>query len=722
MGWIKSVVKSALRAAARIAFNVKTKDIEKISYLLKQSDRNIFVCNHPSFLDGVILGLFLPCDPVFLVHSSIFKRPVFRFLLQFVDNLPVDPANPMSIKTLTNAVNAGRPVVIFPEGRITTTGGLMKIYEGSAFVAAKTGAQIIPLSLQGLLKSRTSRMGITYPKTYFPSVELQAHAPRKLSFDMTLRPRDRRRIAGEELRHIMQDLAYASVDTDTSLYGAFVRAKKYFGDKHVVMEELTESTLTFGKVNQMAHGVGYLIAKHSAKGSRVGIMLPNMPVGAAAILGCSIYGRVPAMLNYTAGVPAFEASLVSTAMQCLFTSRAFVEKAKLAHLIEVAQAKGVKIFYMEDLKSLIALSDKLTILWRARQNWHVSSKGSDLGVVLFTSGTESLPKGVAHTNSSLLSNVAQVRAVIDITPDDKVLNALPMFHSFGFTAGTLLPMLSGCTLLLYVSPLHYKVIPELCYDRNCTVLFGTNTFLDNYAKRAHNYDFYRLRYVVAGAEKLQPKVREMWMERFGIRILEGYGATECAPVIAVNTPMSNKFGTVGEFLPGMVYKLDPIPGTGGGALSVKGPNIMAGYFKVDKPGVLQPTGEWYDTGDIGEIVEGKLRLCGRSKRFIKSGGEMVALEAVELLASSLTTKGVAAIDMPDEKKGQVSWLFVEDAAVTRDVLRKAIVDKGLSPLTLPANVIVVDKLPLLGTGKLDYQSMKGLAAQWQEEVAKSVEV
>lgn len=709
MGFLKSIVKSTLRAAARIAFNVKTKDIEKISDLLKGSDRNIFVCNHPSFLDGIILGLFLPCDPVFLVHSSIFKRPVFRFLLQFVDNLPVDPANPMSIKTLTSAVNAGRPVVIFPEGRITTTGGLMKIYEGSAFVAAKTGAQIIPLSLQGLLKSKTSRMGLTYPKTYFPSVELQAHTPRRLSFDMSLRPRDRRRIAGEELRHIMQDLAFKSVDTDMSVYAAFVRAKKYFGGKHEVLEELSESVLTFDMLNRMAHGVGYLIAKHSEVSSRVGVMLPNMPVGAAAVLGCSIYGRVPAMLNYTAGIPAFEASLLSTKMQCLFTSKAFVEKAKLDHLIKVAEAAGVTIFYMEDLKRVVTLTDKLTILWRARQNWHLPAKGTDLGVVLFTSGTESLPKGVAHTNRSLLSNVAQVRAVIDINPDDKVLNALPMFHSFGFTAGTLLPILSGCKLVLYVSPLHYKVIPELCYDRNCTVLFGTNTFLDNYAKRAHNYDFYRLRYVVAGAEKLQPKVRDTWAERFGIRILEGYGATECAPVIAVNTPMSNKFGTVGEFLPGIEYKLDPIPGTGGGALSVKGPNVMAGYFKVDKPGVLQETGEWYDTGDIGEIVEGKLRLCGRSKRFIKTAGEMVALEAVELLAGSLTAKGVAAIDMPDEKKGQVSWLFVEDGEITREVLRKAASERGLSPLMLPTKIIVIDKLPLLGTGKLDYQTMKALA-------------
>lgn len=709
MPFYRRVMKSVLRTVVKFFFKVETKDLEKITQTLQKSDKNMFVCNHPSFMDGIMLGLFLPCDPVFLVHTTIFKRPLFRFLLQFVDTLTVEPSSPMALKTLANAINNGRPVVIFPEGRITVTGGLMKIYEGSAFIAAKTGANVIPITLQGLLKSKISRMGHTYPKTWFPKVSITAHEPMKIETNPQLSAKLRRKEAGDKLRKILQLTGFNSMDTNQTIYKTFTQSMYYYGEKHVVIEELDRSEITYKKLNLMIHGLGYLTSKFTQKGEYVGLLLPNTPACAAAFLGLTAYNRVPAMLNYTMSREAFASCLKSATVKTVVTARQFIEKGKLQHLVEAANSMGVQVVYLEDLKATVTLSDKLTIKVRSMYKWHETVSADQPAVVLFTSGSEGTPKGVVLSHKAILSNIAQIRSIIDIMFEDKVCNVLPMFHSFGLTAGTLLPILAGTKLLLYVSPLHYKVVPELIYDRNCTVMFGTNTFLFNYAKNAHNYDFYKLRYVVAGAEKVSDVTRNMWFEKFGLRILEGYGATECAPVIAVNTPMANRFGTVGQFLPGMNYQLEEISGVAGGKLHVSGPNLMSGYLKEDKPGVLQPCGEWYDTGDIVSVSDdGFVTIQGRVKRFVKIAGEMVSLEAVDKLVSFCSDKLSATSSAPDANKGEKIILFTLDEALTKEKIRAVIAEKNQSNLMMPAEIRVVKEIPLLGSGKVDFQKLKSM--------------
>ena len=314
--------------------------------------------------------------------------------------------------------------------------------------------------------------------------------------------------------------------------------------------------------------------------------------------------------------------------------------------------------------------------------------------MLFTSGSEGTPKGVVLSHRNLLANRHQLAAVVDFSPQDIVLNALPVFHSFGLTGGLLLPLLAGVRTFLYPSPLHYRTVPELAYGVNATILFGTDTFLAGYARVADNYDFYSVRYVFAGAERVKPETRRVWFEKFGIRILEGYGATETSPALAVNTPMHFKAGTVGRLLPGIEHRLEPVEGIDeGGRLFVRGPNVMLGYLRAEKPGVLEPPADgWYDTGDIVEIdAEGFVTIKGRAKRFAKVAGEMVPLGAVEDFVAQASGRDEqhAVVTVPDAKRGEQLVLVTERADATRAALATAAREAGLPEIFVPRAIVPV---------------------------------
>jgi acyl-[acyl-carrier-protein]-phospholipid O-acyltransferase/long-chain-fatty-acid--[acyl-carrier-protein] ligase len=465
----------------------------------------------------------------------------------------------------------------------------------------------------------------------------------------------------------------------------------------------------------MALALGRLGARRTAPDERVGVLLPNLAPTLGLIFGLNAFRRVPAMLNYTAGVDGMQAACTAATIRTIVSSRAFIAQAKLED--KIAALQGVTVHYLEDLRGEMGIGDKLWLMAWAMLFPRLATRAAhpeDAAVVLFTSGSEGKPKGVVLSHRALLANVAQIRAVIQFSVDDKILNALPLFHSFGLNAGGLLPVLSGANAFLYPSPLHYRIIPELAYDRACTALLGTSTFLGNYAKHAHPYDFFRLRYVIAGAEKLAEQVRTAWFEKFGVRIFEGYGATETAPVLSVNTPMAYRTGTVGQLLPGLQSKLMPVQGIdNGGILHVSGPNVMSGYLKVDKPGTLEgPASEagegWYNTGDVVEIdADGFVKIVGRVKRFAKIAGEMVSLESVEKLAAQASPNAVHATSaLPDASKGEALVLFTTDRALTREALQAAAKTGGWPELAVPRKIVAVDALPLLGTGKTDYVTLK----------------
>lgn len=711
----KILLKKFLRFIFQILFRVKTPTNTK--QLI--ADRLLIVANHESFIDGLLLGLFLPINPVFVVHTTIAQNPWFKLILSMVDYLAVDPTSPMAMKKIIKLVDSGRPVVIFPEGRITTTGSLMKVYDGPAFVAAKTGATIVPIRIDGASRSYFSRMSGKYPRRLLPRLTISILPATHLPMPESGTAKLRRRKAGEAMRKIMQDMIFQSHPKQT-LFLSMLDSMAIYGRKHRFIEDLKQVEHSYHDILKITLALGKISSKIANENERVGILLPNLIATLGLVIGMTAFRRVPAMLNYTAGTDGMQSACVAAGIRTIITSKQFLETAKIAP--QVAGLENVRIVYLEDLKSSFTLMDKIWLIFFALRfpRWvNHSIDPESMAVVLFTSGSEGKPKGVVHSHRSLLSNIAQIRSVIDFSVEDKFLNALPIFHSFGLTAGALLPLLTGTRLFLYPSPLHYRIIPEVVYDRGCSVLLGTSTFLANYARFAHPYDFYRLRYVISGAEKLADVVRTTWFEKFGIRILEGYGATETAPVISVNTPMAYRTGSVGIALPGIETRLLAVPGIPeGGQLHVKGPNLMQGYYRFEKPGVIEmPNSDgqvgWYNTGDIVEIDEdGFIHIKGRVKRFAKIAGEMISLEVVEKIALAASANFQhAATTQPDPQRGETILLYTTDPNMARDRLQEVAREMGLPELAVPRKIITVDALPLLGIGKIDYVTLKTLAAR-----------
>jgi acyl-[acyl-carrier-protein]-phospholipid O-acyltransferase / long-chain-fatty-acid--[acyl-carrier-protein] ligase len=434
------------------------------------------------------------------------------------------------------------------------------------------------------------------------------------------------------------------------------------------------------------------------------------------ILGLMSAGRVPAMINFTAGAANILAGCKAADITSIVTSRAFIDKARLANLIAALSAK-VSITYLEDVRERVTLLDKLRGHLR-RKRALVARRADDWAAILFTSGSEGVPKGVVLSHRNMLANAAQAQARIDFGRQDKVFNVLPMFHSFGLTVGVMLPLVSGVQIYLYPSPLHYRTVPELIYGVNATIMFGTDTFLNGYARVAHAYDFRSLRYILAGAEAVKESTRRIYMEKFGVRILEGYGVTETAPVLAINTPMFNKYGTVGRILPGMEARLEKVDGVEeGGRLVVRGPNVMLGYLRAERPGALEPPPDgWYDTGDIVTIdEEGFVTIKGRAKRFAKVGGEMISLAAVEMLAAELWPNHPSAVvAAPDARKGERLILVTQQKDATRSQFIAFARENHASELMIPSEIMIVDKMPMLGSGKVDLVSLGKLV---QDQIA-----
>lgn len=721
--WIMRLLpQEVLRALFRFYFDtfhgVTVKGIENYR---AAGDRIVIVANHLSFADACLIACYLPDSPTFAVHTRMAERWWARPFLAAVDIFKVDVQSAYSVKHMVAAVKEGRKLMIFPEGRLTKTGALMKVYEGAGLVAEKAGAKVVPISIDGLQFTPLGRMHGKLPLRWFPRLSVTIMPPADLKPDpaLVLDPHQRREAIGMALQDLLVDTVFRAKQTDRTLFAALLDTRARYRGRNAIIEDIAREPITYNRVVLGAAILGRRLAADSAMGERVGVLLPNSNGTIVVFMGLQAFGRVPAMLNFSAGAESILAACAAAQVKTVISSRAFVERAKLEKLIERI-AGQVRLLWVEDLRASLTFAAKLRGSWDARfaRKMPGAKLSADVpAVVLFTSGSEGTPKGVLLSHRNIVANCAQLSTVIDFTTSDRVFNAMPMFHAFGLTGGTILPLLHGVRTFHYPSPLHYRVVPTLIYDSDATICFGTDTFLNGWAKYAHPYDFYAMRYIFAGAEKVREETKQLFFERFGARILEGYGATETAPVLAMNTAMHARAGTVGRFLPGIEWRLEPVPGVDdGGRLFVRGPNVMLGYMRSSAPGVIEaPKDGWYDTGDIVTVdVEGYVAIKGRAKRFAKIAGEMVSMTAAETLAASLWPEELhAVVSVPDMRKGERLVLVTSRGKAEINELLSFARSRGVPEIMVPRDFIKVSAMPLLATGKVDYPAVHKLVAELQ---------
>jgi acyl-[acyl-carrier-protein]-phospholipid O-acyltransferase/long-chain-fatty-acid--[acyl-carrier-protein] ligase len=709
-----ALIRSVFRVLFRLLYRVEIRGLEHYHHL---GERSLLIANHSSFIDGLLLAAYLPDKVIFAINTYFAQLPWVKPFLSLVEAFPLDPVNPMAIKSLIERLRKGGKCLIFPEGRLTITGTLMKIYEGPGLIAEKAKAKVLPIRIDGAQYTPFSRLRGRVRLHWFPKITITLLAPVDFCLPEQVRGRERRQLMSSTLYDLMTDMMYKTSPIEKTLFEGLIEAQFLHGRSHGIVEDIERRTLNYGSLMTKSFSLGRILERQiPAADTCVALLLPNAVATSVAFFALQAHGKTTAMLNFSAGVSALQNACKAAKVSYIISSRRFVQISRFEKNMADLEATGLRIMYLEDLKAQLRVTDLIwgwlsSYLPSFRYRWITANRNPhDAAVILFTSGSEGTPKGVCLSHVNLQANRYQMASRIDFSEQDIVFNCLPMFHAFGLVAATLLPILSGIKIFFYPSPLHYRIVPELVYDTNATLLFGTDTFLAGYARFAHAYDFHTLRYIFSGAEKLKEDTRKIYVERFGIRVFEGYGATETSPVISINTPMQCRAGSVGKLLPDIAVKLERIPGiVEGEKLLIKGPNIMMGYLFVEKPGELQPPPNgWYDTGDIVAFDEQQfLFIKGRSKRFAKIAGEMVSLTALEGLVS-LCWPGYlhAAVSVPHPKKGEEIILVTTLPEANLKELQGFLKMQKFADIGFPKKCVFIKTMPLLGTGKTDYQKLR----------------
>jgi len=683
--------------------------------------------NHVSWWDWLLIGACLDKDWRFV--TSIESSEISWFHKKVMVNrrtFPVEMNSPYAVKRMAEYLQTGGRLVLFPEGRLSRTGSLMKLFDGTGFLIFKTGAKVITAFIRGASELPLSPN--PNQKKWFPrlsvhfSLVLAAPQPANVSAAQ----------ARAQLTEWLRDrLVEQQFETEmefgpTTLPDAISEiARKH--PTRVVLQDASMQRLTYRRLMSASSLLANQWQRRWGREQiRIGVLLPNvvgMPITLSSLWAAN---KIPAILNYSTGTATLLTCARVAGLKRIITSKNFVERAKLD--LNPFKAARIELVFLEEVRPQITTPQKILAGLRHYLGLYPRRshlQPADTAVILFTSGSEGEPKGVELTHGNLLGNIRQMLSVIDLVETDRFFTALPLFHSFGLTVGLLLPLLRGVFVFLYLSPLHYRVVPSAFYNLDCTVFFGTNTFLNGYSRKAHPYDFRKLRYAFAAGEKLNESTATVWMQKFGVRLLEGYGATECGPCISVNVPIRVRHGSAGQFLPGIKYKLEPVEGVPeaqtaandgdtekAGRLFVRGPNIMRGYTNPEANAKFQALAGWYDTGDIVKVdSDGFVFILGRLKRFAKVSGEMVSLTAVEdALAGAFPQYGLkfaaAVLARPDEGKGEKLIAATNEPRLTLDEVRTAVRARGLSNLAVPREIKIIRDLPKLGTGKINHRELE----------------
>jgi acyl-[acyl-carrier-protein]-phospholipid O-acyltransferase/long-chain-fatty-acid--[acyl-carrier-protein] ligase len=642
----------SLRAIFRLLFRL---DVVGHEYLASAEAPNIVVVDHVSWLDAPILCSLMETPASFVIEPGAAKSWLARLLLRFADARVLDPAKPLDLRAFVREARSGRRLVFFLGTRAAVAGQSMTSFDVAALIADKCDAKVTAVRLAGAERSFFSRIDAAYVgRRLFPKIKVTILPPQRLATPSKPTRRQARRLA---LYDRMAELQFLTFDIRRTLHAAFEASAKARGLSRAAVEDPLSGPMRLRMFRIAVAVLAREIAATSEPGETIGVMLPNANGAAVTFMALQAAGRVPAMLNFTSGAHNLVAACAETRIRVVLTSRAFVQKGKLQPEIEAIEAHA-RIVWLEDVRASTTTMDKLRAAFRAGSPL-AKRQPDDPAVVLFTSGSEGAPKGVALSHANLLANIAQIGTRFDIRLTDICFNPLPMFHAFGLTGGLLLGLVSSMKVYLYPTPLHYREIPKSIATAQATFLLGADTFLAHYARNADETAFKSLRYIIAGAEAVKAETRRLYKEKFGLTVLEGYGVTEASPVIAVNAPAFSKVGTVGRLLPFVEPSLEVAPGIEDGArLFIRGPNVMLGYYRPENPGAIEPLpGGLYDTGDIVAIdTQGFVAIKGRAKRFAKIAGETVSLASVEDLVAGLWPDHVtAAVAAPDPKRGSASF-------------------------------------------------------------------
>lgn len=670
----------------------------------------IYVISHQSRIEPAMMLSLLPEDTLHILDDASARSPWLEPWRELGRTIAFNAEHVFVSRRLVRVLKGkGRLAVYLPDA-VEPDVKSFRLFRAITRIAMQADARIVPIFVGGARFLPVSLTPAeTAPRHWFPRLSISVLEPMTIA-ELVARNPDQASNTNA-LFDRFAEARLAATDLERGLFLAMRDAADRVGASHTIIEDVISGALSYRKLFIGARILGRRFEAVTAPGEAVGVLLPNANGVVLTVLGLLSGGRVSAMINYTAGPASVTAAVRTAVIRTVVSSRAFVEKADLADIVTAVETGGARLLWLEDLRESVTTLDKLAaaVLWRRPLQPQNAAKPA---VILFTSGSEGTPKAVVLSHKNLLANAMQAEARITISPADILLNVLPVFHSFGLTGGTILPLVTGVKLFLYPSPLHYKIIPEIARKVRPTIMFGTDTFLANYARTAKDGDFSSLRFVVAGAEAVKPETRRVYRDRFQAEIIEGFGLTEAAPVVAVNTAIHGRDGTVGRLLPAMRMKLEPVEGiSDAGQLWLDGPNLMMGYMTADRPGELQPLTGWHDTGDIVAVDrEGFITIRGRAKRFAKIAGEMVSLGAVEMLVQSLwPEQRHAAVAVPDKRRGERIVLVTTAEDADPEELRKFGRQAGAAELMVPNDIVKVREIPVLGSGKTDYVSTRKLA-------------
>ncbi len=729
---VEGTIRGVARGLLRVFFRLEVSGLEHFKTVAGKNQ--VIIANHISYLDGLAMAVMMPGRPAFAMSSNVYKKmtknKAMRWLFDSFGIVPISAGRFDVVATLSRVAAAGRPVMIFPEGRLTTDGNMMQIKAGAAMVADEAKASLVPVYLEGFerLKGLTPELERVYNQRRFPKLRIKVRAPEQLDLGSTT-GKERTENAVEQLREIMHKLPIDPPLEQPTLFQALWQAAENHGFNSTAMISATGYVgYSYRAIIKDALRLSASFARHSEPGENVGLLLPNGTDAVNSFFGLQAAGRVPAMLSPRMSTANLASVIKTAGIKNIITSK----KMLTPELTQICaeQEPPVKIKLIEDLRKKIPVTGRIAANWALRSGTLpiATRKATDPAVIFFTAGSTGVPKGVALSHANLLSNIEQVKSRAGLNPNDRVFNAMPMAHSIGLTCGMLIPLISGACIQQYREPYnlataqdvekYFKGVARAIYDFDTRVLIGSDSFLNGVADVSRADNFNNVRLIFSGAEKLQDSTRQRFIDSYDKFIYEGYGTAEAAPIIAMNRQGDRKHGTVGKFLPGLEVRLEEAAGTGGSRLFVRGPNVGLGYYKNDQPGVLQPITDkdgWFDTGDIVRVdTQGFVSYIDKASNFVQQNNATVSLSAIEQSAKQLWPE--AKLAAMANAAGGIT-LFTDNATMNNQQAVQSLLPQhaGLGAVNL--DVRVIEHFPILAsTEKPDRASLSLMLANAAEIV------